>query len=356
MAITIKSGKNELTLRKSSNLVGLKSKSTAREADYVEKEFRQNLGGFSVVQLAKGLQDIDTKLDEVRKFDEVKVGTHVYYAEGSNRPIVPTGDIYIQFEAGTGAEEQNIVLNEYALKLSERKDATTVIASVTANSPNPLKVTNLLEGISLVKWAEPDLDAPLDEYAFVAPKDDLLTHQWHLKNEGFVVDANWQLKKNADAKVVDAWKRLGNMGSSNVVVAIIDNGFDLEHPDLKGKAYRPFDNWNNTVNKIPGAESGHTHGTPCASVAIAASNGSGIVGAAPNARFMPIHGTTFSTRATERMFDYCVQNGADIISCSWGTTDANFQLNSMKEAAITKATREGRNGKRGNCTFCSWQR
>lgn len=70
----------------------------------------------------------------------------------------------------------------------------------------------------------------------------------------------------------------------------------------------------------------YTHGTPCASVALASTNGQGIVGSAPNAKFMPISGTSYSNSLTEQMFDYCVKNGADIISCSWGTTDANFSL------------------------------
>ncbi len=346
MAITVRNGKQSLILKKSSNLVGLRSNKSAEESSYVTKELHKNLGGFNIVQLAKSVvENIDSKLDEVRAFEEVDTGTHVYYAEGSNRPIVPTGDIFIQFQAGSSADEQNLVLQEFALKLAERKDDLNVIATVTPDSPNPLKVANALEKISLVKWAEPDLDAPMDEYNFELPKDELIEHQWHLKNEGFVVDANWKIKKGADAKVIDAWKRLGNTGSSDIVIAIIDNGFDLNHPDLKDKVYRPFDNWSNTVNRIPGADSGHTHGTPCATVALAAINGKGIVGAAPNARFMPIHGTTFSTRATEKMFDYCIENGADIISCSWGTTDSAFALNGMKEAAIAKAARTGRKGK-----------
>ena len=45
------------------------------------------------------------------------------------------------------------------------------------------------------------------------------------------------------------------------------------------------------------------------------------------------------------MFDYCIRNGADIISCSWGTTDPQFQLNAAKDRAIARAAREGRNGK-----------
>ncbi|NJL76699.1 MAG: S8 family serine peptidase [Saprospiraceae bacterium] len=133
-------------------------------------------------------------------------------------------------------------------------------------------------------------------------------------------------------------------GSTNIVISIIDNGFDLTHPDLKDKVFRPFDSWSNSAN-IPGKESGHNHGTPCASVALATQNAKGIIGVAPNAKFMPVHGTSFSTRVTEQMFDYCAKNGADIISCSWGTTDGNFSLNAMKEAAITRAAREGRNGK-----------
>jgi len=40
-----------------------------------------------------------------------------------------------------------------------------------------------------------------------------------------------------------------------------------------------------------------------------------------------------------------IDNGADVISCSWGTTDSAFDLNPMKIAAISKAAREGRNGK-----------
>ncbi|MEM9887902.1 MAG: S8 family serine peptidase [Bacteroidota bacterium] len=347
MAIRIKNGQNELTLKKSSSLVGLQTKEEVEnieESAYVEQQVHQNIGGFNVVKLNKEGTDIDTKLDEVREKEEVKVGTHVYYTAGSNRPVIPTGEIIIQFQDGTSGEEQNLALSEYHLVLVDRKDEYTVIAKVTPDSPNPLKVANFLEQISMVKWAEPDLDTPLDEYSFVRPDDNLLDHQWHLKNTGFVADVNWRLRKDADAKVVDAWNRLGNMGSSDVTVAIIDNGFDVTHPDLKTKIHRPFDNWSNST-RIPGKESGYSHGTPCASVAVAASNGKGIVGAAPNAKFMPINGTSFSSRATERMFDYCMENGADIISCSWGTTDPNFSLNSIKKAAITKAARQGRGGK-----------
>lgn len=347
--LTVKSGKGKLTLKKSKNLVGLKTIESVetKEQDYVAKEFHPNLGGFNVVELEVNTRSLDssldTTLDEVREKEEVEVGTHVYFAEGSNRPVVPTGEIYITFEEGVSEEEQKIVLEEFKLEVVEKREENLVLAKVTPGSPNPLKTAARLEQLSLVKTAEPDLDTFVDEY-FTPPNDHLLTHEWHLKNNGFVVDANWRLKKGADAKVIDAWKRLGNTGSSKVVIAVVDNGFDLTHPDLKHKIFKPFDLWNQS-DRVTQGDPSYTHGTPCASVALASANGSGIVGAAPNAKFMPVSGTSFSLRATEQMFDYCITNGADIISCSWGTTDSNFSLSPLKEAAIAKAARNGRNGK-----------
>ena len=339
----IKTGKGSLTLKKSKALVGIKAKDLEK-TDAIDKKILPNLGGFQVVTLERKGKSVDDRLDEVRKEDNVEVGTHVYYASGSNRPLIPTGEIYIQFEEATNEEEQLLVIDEFNLKLVERRSPDMIVVAVTEHSPNPLKTAQAIQQTSLVKLAEPDLDTLVEEYPFMAPTDHLINHQWHLKNEGRVVDVQWPLKKGADAKVVDAWQRLDGMGSKDVVVAVIDNGFDANHPDLSDKVFKPFDLWNNS-SRLTSGDPRFTHGTPCASIAIAASNSSGIVGAAPNAKFMPISGTSFSLRATEQMFNYCIKNGADIISCSWGSTDPAFTLSPLKEEAIAKAAKEGRNGK-----------
>lgn len=346
--ITIKSGKGKVTLKKSGRFVGLKTAKTrgTKKEKYIKKKVFEKLGGFSIVTLNRDGKDLDSKLDDVRKKRNVEVGTHVYYTQGkSNRPIVPTGEIYVIFQNGTSHEEQMIVLDEYKLEMVERRNDYRMVVKVTPKSPNPLKVANYLQNISLVKSAEADIDTFVEEYDdFTAPGDKLLNHQWHLKNEGKVFDTEMPLTKGADAKVVDAWQRLGNLGSSNIVIAVIDNGFDLTHPDLKNKVHKPFDLWTNS-SQLEQGDPRFTHGTPCATVALAASNGNGIVGAAPTAKFMPISGTSFSLRATEEMFNYCIKNGADIISCSWGSTDPAFDLSPAKEEAIAKAAKEGRNGK-----------
>lgn len=349
--ITIKSGRGNLTLKKSSRYVGLKTEKPVEEKDAVKKEVLPNLGGFNIVTLNKNGETIDEKLDEVREEADVDVGTHVYYVPGhSNRPLVPTGEIYIIFQESVTEAEQKIIIQEFNLAMVERRSKDRVIVKVTPNSPNPLKVAKALQGNKdMVRLAEPDLDALVEEYEFNEPLDTLFSHQWHLRNPGFIPDVQWPTKKGADAKVVDAWNRLGNTGSDDIVVAVIDNGFDINHPDLKSKVFKPFDLWTNS-NQLEMNDPRFTHGTPCASVAVAPINGTGIVGSAPSAKFMPISGTSFSLRATEEMFNYCIENGADVISCSWGTTDPAFDLNQMKKDAIAKAAREGRNGK--GCVIC----
>ncbi len=346
--VTVKSGKGEIRLKKSERLVGLKPEGADTQLigkSYVKAEYVPNLGGFQVVTLNQQPEEtVDRKLDEVRGRSEIQVGTHVYFAEGDDRPIVPTGELFITFEDAVSEEEQQIVLDEYHLEIVERRPDQLVIAKVTAQSPNPLKVAQTLQQLSLVHTAEPDLDMMLDEYDDVLVSDHLVPHQWHLENDGFVVDVNFSLKKGADARVKDAWHRLGSTGSQEITIAVIDNGFDTSHPDLAAKIVRPY-SVKDRSNRISQGDPRFTHGTPCASVAVASANGSGLVGAAPSAKFMPVDGTSFSTRETEDMFDYCVRQGADIISCSWGTTDPRYSLNNLKEQAIIRAATQGRNGK-----------
>ena len=343
--IVVKAGKAELVLEKSEKLVGIKSKQPEELREKgVERQVLRHLGGFKVVEVAaNNAAEADTRLDELRQQREVEVGTHVYHTEGNRRPIVPTGEIYITFEPSMSQEEIDIVLDEFKLECVEVRDGNICIARTTKDSKNPLKVAHALQATSMVRRAEPDLDTLLDEY-FDKPQDDLFSHMWHLDNSGRVVDANWPLKAGADAKVVDAWQRLGDYGSSSVRLAVIDNGFDMSHPDYKDKVVAPFDLWSNS-DKIIQNDPSFTHGTPCASIAIAAANGNGIVGAAPNAQFMPVSGTSFSLRATEQMFNYCIDHSADVISCSWGTTDARFALSPLKERAIARAASKGRGGK-----------
>lgn len=347
--LKIKFGKGELVLTKSEKFVGVKKVAvrglTESQLDpEIKKLENPHLGGFEVITVhkAKG-EKMNAKLDALRKMDEVEVGTHVYHAPGSEKSLVPTGTLYVTFEKNVPIKKQEDLLNGLKLQIKERRSDEKVVVTVAVGSPNPIKCAMALQATKEVKWAEPDMDATVDHYA-IAPPARMWNQMWHLQNNGRVPDnTSIQLKPGADAKVAEAWALLDGYGNPNITVAVIDNGIDLSHPDLNQKVVKPWDLWDNTPT-IRAESSGATHGTPCASVAIAPQNG-GMCGAAPAARFMPLSGTSFSIEGTEAMFSYCIRNGADVISCSWGTIDQNFALGPDKIAVISRAAREGRGGK-----------
>lgn len=189
--------------------------------------------------------------------------------------------------------------------------------------------------------------ADFDDLPAIVPTDPLYPNQWTLQNMGFVPDLpGFRLKYGADADVARAWSILRGFGSPDVIIAVVDNGFDLNHPDLReeGKIVAPFDVATGGSILPIGLRHGD-HATPCATTALGAANGYGIVGAAPNARLMPIHGLTFSAFLTQRIFSHAVENGAAIISCSWGTVNERYQPDERHEAAVRHALTNGRNGK-----------
>ena len=187
-------------------------KKDIEEAEYVKKKHLPNLGGFKVVSLDKKDASLDDKLDEVRGHEEVEVGTHVYYAEGNNQPMIPTGEIIIIFQPEVDQEEQSMVLDEFHLELVERRSDDQLIAKVTKDSKNPIKVASLLLQFSMIKTAEPDLDMLLNEYDLTLPSDRYLSEEWHLKNDGFIDIAGHRTVAGADAKVIDALEPDGQPG------------------------------------------------------------------------------------------------------------------------------------------------
>jgi subtilisin family serine protease len=356
--IKVNFGNGTVVLSKSTKYIGVKQTATrslfgASALDAVTKEtLMPYLGGFKIISVApeKGTRGLTSgQMDGIRGLDEVQVGTHVYHIEGSDKPLVATGSIYITFADDVTETQQKTILAKRKLALKKRRSPYKVVAMVTAESPNPLKSAVALQRFKAVVHAEPDFDTPLDHY-FTEPTAQLYGHMWQLENKGTIPDnPSVHLKPGADAKVADAWRLLDGYGNPNIVVAVIDNGIDLEHPDLQNKIVKAVTLWEGSYGESLFNNPLYTHGTPCCGVATAPNDG-GSCGSAPTARLMPMSGTGYSIEITEQMFNYCIDNGADIISCSWGTIDTNFALNQEKLDAIAKAAKEGRGGK--GCVIC----
>lgn len=217
--------------------------------------------------------------------------------------------------------------------------------------------------------------------------DPQLASQWHYHNDGSVVAS---ARRGADINVADAWRLTA--GRPEVIVAIIDQGVQYNHPDLAQNMWVNTKELNGTpgvdddgngyvddvygynfcsnTSEITWAKEGDVgHGTHVAgTVAAVNNNGTGVCGIAggdgssdSGVRMMSLQifdggkgGTADVSAAAIR---YAADNGAAIIQCSWGydagafTGDSQWANNrnySIEAEAIRYFLDGGETGK-GNC-------
>lgn len=350
--INLKYGQGRLSLTQSDALIGVRPQRN-RDADAraavdrvlggVAYEDQGLISGFRILHVDPYATDADKALDVLRADASIQVGTHVFESPGRGGQFVPTGDIFIEFAAASSEAERQALIDAHALSIKEARGARAVIAAVTRESANPVKVAAALQGEEAVEIAEPDLAS---RAALKAPASDpLQADQWHLRNTGFHRNTSLGFLAGADARVFEAWAVAGTRGRADVVVAVIDDGFDLGHPDLStpGKVVHPWDFTRKTDKPIP--DQGDWHGTACAGVAVAARGGGGVLGAAPDCSLMPVRwGLNLADAQIEAWFGYVTDKGASVVSCSWGALNPNFPLSTRAWRAIEKCATEGRGG------------
>ena len=111
------------------------------------------------------------------------------------------------------------------------------------------------------------------------------------------------------------------LGNPNIIVAVVDTGVDLNHPDLRGKLVVGYDFVDNDNNPMDA----QGHGTHCAGIVGAiTNNGVGVAGFAPNCKIMPVR--VLDNAGNGNManivsgINYASTHGARVISLSLGGT------------------------------------
>ncbi len=223
-----------------------------------------------------------------------------------------------------------------------------------------LEVANRLHEDDEVVYAEPVMIEHVPQR--LTPTDPDYGDQWQWNNTG-----SGGGTAGADVSAEAAWDITLGEGAR---VAVIDNGFDVDHEDLAaGVVGRSgyFQMAGATANFVQGLTGypDSVHGTFCAGMAAARhNNGDGGCGAAPGARLLLVASLVdqVGTQATlARAVAYCADpsqetatvdpsEGADVISCSLGPNVADWTMQSVLEDAIDFAVAEGRGG-RGSAVF-----
>lgn len=298
----------------------------------------QDFNTSASVEYAYPLFVVKTGLDELVLTDEILARFSPEYAEQEVRKFcTQNGLSLIRKTRGR--------LNVYVLRLNDPK------------SRSCLDVANSLNGKDGIVWAEPNFLSRIKRNT----TDPLYDDQWHLNNTGQGGGTS-----DADVDAPEAWTL--QTGDPNIVIAIIDDGVDLDHEDLEiwhnpgesgdGKEnndsdddgngyvddYRGWDFFDDDNDPNP-ADPLDNHGTACAGVAAAkGDNAIGLAGIAYGCPVLAIKITEGEEFIPNDKIGEAIEyaaNLADVISCSWGGGPENSYIMD----AIDKAVESGRGGK-----------
>ncbi len=265
-------------------------------------------------------------------------------------------EIVLRFAPRTAARTRKQLLAKYGFKERARNEFAN--DQITVHHPD-----NKYFGETLFEIANAWADT--DEIRFATPnfvseyiRDKLPTIkavQWHLRNQG----KNGQTK-NEDVSIREAWEITS--GDPGIVVAVLDDGIDLSHPNLRYRIFRNPDP-NNAKDKVgrdfylPSDHDEHydprpkvftypyhvmrgndIHGTPCAGVIASDGRVGGVLGAAPRCRILPVkvfHADDMASDAAVADSIRYSSRFADVVSCSWsGSPSVDIEL-ALEDAGMT---------------------
>ncbi len=270
----------------------------------------------------------------------VGLGTHQeqafsQVASKAGEPRFAPDRVLVKAKEGVSAEAIDSINRSNGAR-TEKKLPRTRVSVVKL--PKGLQVTDAVkryEASPDVEYAEPDYLLSVDQTANPTPNDTDYPKLYSLNNTGQTGGT-----AHSDIDAPEAWG--STTGSPETVVAVIDTGVDIGHPDLKNNVWTnpdevPFNNldddrngyvddvngWDfrNEDNTVFDADEG-SHGTHVAgTIAAEGNNGAGITGVNWRAKIMPlkfIGSTTGYTSDAAQALNYAVAEGVKISNNSYG--------------------------------------
>jgi thermitase len=229
----------------------------------------------------------------------------------SSAPSYRPGQILVKFRAQTPSQDQAEALGAFNLTVLEELPDLMVQRVAVPEGQERIAVQTLSED-PRVEYAELDYVV----HATIVPNDYNPNLQWGL----------------AKIQAPAAWDQ--ETGTSDFIIAIVDTGVDLNHPDLNAKMVAGWD----FVNGDGAAKDDHGHGTHVAGIAAAETNNDqGVAGVSWGARIMPIKvldrdGDGYWSDVA-RGVRYACDHGAQIINLSLGGDNPSSTLKDALEQA-----------------------
>ncbi|MCD6376403.1 MAG: S8 family serine peptidase [Caldisericaceae bacterium] len=298
-------------------------------------------------------------LNELKNDPEIVMATPVFRRFNSRVRQTINRTFIVRFHENVSRQTINQLNQSVGAEVVKQLLDNTFLLRMKINTKwNGLQAANYYSELPEVKYAQPNFIYLNWETLNYDVNDPLWPQQWAHKNTGqSVVTATKDNSlpdhvngyPDADIDADQAWDVLINHGlsaggSPDILVAFLDSGVDLDHPDLADNLFSPGVDY--TPDNGSDANDVQGHGTSTAGiVAASGDNGLGVAGIAFRSKILPLkvftlYGSAEDAGYAEAM-DYAWQHGADVISNSWSGTSPSQLL----EDAIQRAKTQGRNGK-----------
>src|SRR5215210_5967446 len=244
---------------------------------------------------------------ELHESPATRFAGRVLVDEKTREPVLYTENLFVKFFDDKNRDECLEVLREAGLTVKRELPYATnafFVAAPEGTGQRVFDIANELLEREDVEYCHPALVRRLGRRT-------IFPQQWHLK--ATTVDGQWV---SADANVEAAHTITEGEG---VTIAIIDDGFDIDHEEFSSqdKIVAPRDVFANDADPRPNSPR-EKHGTACAGVACGDGR-FGACGVAPRAKLMPIRmNPQLGSQGEADAFYWAADNGADVISCSWG--------------------------------------
>lgn len=282
-----------------------------------------------------------TAIARLRSEPSVERAAPVY--ESGGMMAIIRDRLFVQLRDGVSEERLRALMDPLGLMILEKtawRDGNYTLRIPGDGSIDAIAAAEALRVHEEIVYAEPDLigEGP----ALAAPDDPLFApHQWNLDNTN--QQAAW--RKDVDLDAPEAWEIV--RASLAVTVAVLDDGFQMDHPDYQMNLDRANAKDFVDGDSIPAPVGTDKHGTNCLGIAAAIrDNGEGIAGVAGGAKILPVRiwgGGFYSTQAMADGIGWAMMKGASVISNSWHTINdlPSWQI----AAAIREAVTKGRSGR-----------
>ncbi len=283
----------------------------------------------------------------------VAVASTATQAPASVSTVTPvaSGRVTVIYDrTATAADRQALTERTGAVPLSVLPATATETISVPAGvSPSDFAAS--LRDRPGVRFALPSL--PIHKTDAPDWLDGADNRLWNLRNDAQRIPDLTGVPvagvANADVDAPDAWTRFATEGKRSTIVAIIDSGVDISHPDLAPAV------WTNPKPTLTGHDGSHDvhgwdfchddgsvydpkeldpdvsdgslndlHGTHVAGIIAAADDHKGVVGVAPGVTVMPLKvfgtgndGVVCSAAGIWDALIYAAQHGVTVVNASW---------------------------------------